>query len=133
MRNVCVYCGSSPGRREDYVAAARAFARELVARGMGLVYGGASVGVMGAVADAVLAEGGRVTGVIPLALQEKELAHPGLTELHVTGSMHERKTRWAGTTNPARCSTWPATTMASAPSWITPPKRNFCAPTTAAC
>jgi len=77
------------------VAAARAFARELVARGMGLVYGGASVGVMGAVADAVLAEGGRVTGVIPQALQEKELAHPGLTELHVTGSMHERKTRMA--------------------------------------
>ena len=95
MRNVCVYCGSSPGRRQDYVVAARAFARELVARGMGLVYGGASVGVMGAVADAVLAEGGRVTGVIPQALQEKELAHPGLTELHVTGSMHERKTRMA--------------------------------------
>ena len=95
MRNLCVYCGSSPGRRDDYVAAARAFARELVARDLGLVYGGASVGVMGAVADAVLAEGGRVTGVIPQALQEKELAHPGLTELHVTGSMHERKTRMA--------------------------------------
>ncbi len=95
MRNVCVYCGSSPGRREDYVEAARAFARELVTRGMGLVYGGASVGIMGAVADAVLAEGGRVTGVIPQALQEKELAHPGLTELHVTDSMHQRKTRMA--------------------------------------
>ena len=64
MRNLCVYCGSSPGRRDDYVAAARAFARELVARGLGLVYGGASVGVMGAVADAVLAEGGRVTAAV---------------------------------------------------------------------
>ena len=95
MRDVCVYCGSSPGRREDYVAAARGFAGELVARDLGLVYGGASIGVMGAVADAVLAQGGRVIGVIPQALQAKEIAHPALTELHVTESMHERKTKMA--------------------------------------
>ncbi|ASK33061.1 LOG family protein [Alloalcanivorax mobilis] len=95
MRDICVYCGSSPGRREEYVEAARAFAGELVARDLGLVYGGASVGVMGAVADAVLAQGGRVTGVIPQALQDKEIAHPALTDLHITGSMHERKTKMA--------------------------------------
>ncbi|HCE38481.1 LOG family protein [Alloalcanivorax profundimaris] len=95
MRSVCVYCGSSPGRRGVYAEAARGLARELVKRDLGLVYGGASVGIMGVVADAVLDAGGRVTGVIPEALQEKELAHPGLTELHVTPSMHERKTRMA--------------------------------------
>ena len=95
MRNVCVYCGSSPGRRAVYAGAARELAGELVKRDLGLVYGGASVGIMGVVADAVLDAGGRATGVIPEALRDKEIAHPGLTELHVTPSMHERKTRMA--------------------------------------
>ncbi len=95
MRSVCVYCGSSPGRRAVYAEAARALAGEMVKRDLGLVYGGASVGIMGVVADAVLDAGGRATGVIPEALRDKELAHPGLTELHVTASMHERKTRMA--------------------------------------
>jgi uncharacterized protein (TIGR00730 family) len=91
MKYVCVYCGSSPGGRASYVSAAREFGAELVRRDIGLVYGGASVGIMGAVADAVLQAGGRVIGVLPRALVEKELAHTGLTELRVTESMHERK------------------------------------------
>jgi len=95
LRNVCVYCGSSAGRDPAYVAAAGALGRALVSRGIGLVYGGASVGVMGAVADAVLGLGGRAVGVIPEALVRKEIAHGGLTELVVTSSMHERKTRMA--------------------------------------
>lgn len=95
LRNVCVYCGSSAGRDPAYAEAARALGRALVARGLGLVYGGASVGVMGAVADAVLDLGGRAVGVIPEALVRKEIAHGGLTELVVTSSMHERKTRMA--------------------------------------
>jgi uncharacterized protein (TIGR00730 family) len=90
---ICVFCGSNPGARPDYAEAARALAHELCARGLGLVYGGASVGVMAAVADAVLARGGRVIGVIPQALLARELAHPALTELHVVGTMHERKAR----------------------------------------
>jgi hypothetical protein len=95
MKSVCVYCGSSPGRRPEYGEAARRLGAELAARGLGLVYGGSSVGLMKVVADAVLARGGRVTGVIPEALVRKEIAHRGLTELHVTASMHERKTRMA--------------------------------------
>lgn len=95
LRNVCVYCGSSEGRDPAYSALARGLGRALVARGLGLVYGGASVGVMGAVADAVLGLGGRAVGVIPEALVRKEIAHGGLTELVVTSSMHERKTRMA--------------------------------------
>jgi len=95
MNNICVYCGSSPGRLDDYVDGARALARALVERDLGLVYGGASVGLMGQVADAVLQLGGRAIGVIPQALERKELAHKGLTELHITDSMHERKMRMA--------------------------------------
>ncbi len=91
LQSVCVYCGSSPGLRPEYVEGARAFGRALVARGIDLVYGGACVGVMGALADAVLEAGGRVTGVIPQPLVKKEVAHQGLTELKVTKSMHERK------------------------------------------
>ena len=91
MRRVCVFTGSSPGRRDEYHAAANDLGRELVARGIELVYGGASVGLMGAVADAVLAAGGRVTGVIPQALVAMEVAHVGLSELRVVASMHERK------------------------------------------
>jgi uncharacterized protein (TIGR00730 family) len=95
MKNICVYCGSSPGRLEAYSDAARALAKALVDRDLGLVYGGASVGLMGLVADSVLQLGGRVVGVIPEALAQKELAHKGLTELHVTASMHARKTLMA--------------------------------------
>lgn len=95
MNRVCVYCGSNPGASPAYVAAAHALGRELARRGLGLVYGGASVGVMGAVADAVLAEGGTVTGVIPHFFAVKEVAHPGLDELLVVDSMHERKARMA--------------------------------------
>jgi uncharacterized protein (TIGR00730 family) len=95
MKRVCVYCGSSPGRLPGYREAARELAHEMVARGLDLVYGGGSVGVMGAVADAVLERGGAVTGVIPRSLATKELAHDGLTELIVVGSMHERKAKMA--------------------------------------
>jgi uncharacterized protein (TIGR00730 family) len=95
MKNICVYCGSSPGRIEAYADGARALAKALVARDLGLVYGGASVGIMGLVADSVLQLGGRAVGVIPEALKRKEIEHKGLTELHVTTSMHERKTLMA--------------------------------------
>ena len=95
MKAVCVYCGSSPGRLEAYTNGARALARILVERDLALVYGGASIGLMGMVADEVLALGGRVVGVIPQALARKEVAHAGLTELHLTQSMHERKTLMA--------------------------------------
>ena len=95
MKNICVYCGSSPGRLPAYADGARALARALLARDIGLVYGGASIGLMGVVADTVLAGGGRVVGVIPQALARKEVAHTGLTELIVTASMHERKMHMA--------------------------------------
>jgi len=95
MKSICVYCGSSPGRQEAYANAARDLAKSLVDRNLRLVYGGASVGIMGLVADAVLHLGGEAVGVIPDALMRKELAHPNLTELHVTRSMHERKTMMA--------------------------------------
>jgi uncharacterized protein (TIGR00730 family) len=95
IKNLCVYCGSNAGNRPDYIEGARALAREMVRRDIGLVYGGASVGIMGAVADAVLAEGGRAIGIIPESLMRKEIGHHGLTELHVVRSMHERKTMMA--------------------------------------
>jgi uncharacterized protein (TIGR00730 family) len=91
MRRVLVFCGSSPGRLPAYVEAARALGAELTAQGLGLVYGGAQVGVMGAVADAVLAGGGEVIGVIPRMLVDKEVAHTGLSDLRVVETMHERK------------------------------------------
>ncbi|SHG28933.1 hypothetical protein SAMN04487965_3700 [Microbulbifer donghaiensis] len=91
MKNICVYCGANTGRRAEYTAAADALAAELVARDIGLVFGGGSIGIMGAVADAVLARGGRVTGIIPEALAVREVPHRGLTKMHVVGSMHERK------------------------------------------
>jgi uncharacterized protein (TIGR00730 family) len=91
MKSVCVYCGSSPGRQEAYSDAARDLARSLVDRNIRLVYGGASVGIMGLVADTVLQFGGQAVGVIPEALVRREVAHKRLTELHVTQSMHERK------------------------------------------
>ncbi|MCW2756916.1 MAG: lysine decarboxylase [Nocardioidaceae bacterium] len=91
MKRICVYLGSSPGARPDYTEAAQHLAQRLAARGLGLVYGGASVGTMGVIADAALAAGGEVIGVIPQSLQDKEVGHHGLTELHVVASMHERK------------------------------------------
>jgi len=95
MNRLCVYCGSSPGTGDHYVAAAKAFGNLLVQQEIGLVYGGAKQGIMGAIADTVLQGGGSVTGVIPHALHGKEVAHAGLTELHVVDSMHERKSLMA--------------------------------------
>jgi uncharacterized protein (TIGR00730 family) len=91
MKKICVYCGSSPGRHPRYLQAAAELGRRLASRRIGLVYGGASVGVMGAIADAVLAAGGEAVGVIPEALAVKEVAHAQLSEQHVVKSMHERK------------------------------------------
>lgn len=95
MRRICVFTGSSPGARVEYALAAQQFGRELVTRGYALVYGGGRVGLMGAVADAVLDAGGEVIGVIPKVLLEKEVAHGRLTELRVVASMHERKAMMA--------------------------------------
>ncbi|HEY8038920.1 MAG TPA: TIGR00730 family Rossman fold protein [Polyangiaceae bacterium] len=91
MHRVCIFTGSREGRRPAYAAAARATGEAIARRGWGLVYGGASVGTMGAVADAALAAGCEVHGVIPRSMVDRELAHPGLTRLDVVGSMHERK------------------------------------------
>jgi hypothetical protein len=91
MKRICVFCGSSNGARDTYLEAARAMGRALARQRVGLVYGGGCVGLMGVVADAVLAAGGEVIGVIPAALVAKEVAHRGLNELRVVGSMHERK------------------------------------------
>ena len=95
MKNICVYCGSNPGRLPEYRGAARLLGYEMASRGLGLVYGGASIGVMGAVADAVLERGGQAIGVIPYSLATKEVSHDGLDELIVVDSMHERKARMA--------------------------------------
>ena len=91
MNRVCVFCGSSRGMRSAYRAAAEALGRELARREIGLVYGGGNVGLMGVLADAVLAEGGEVIGVIPEALVARELGHAGVVDLRVVDSMHERK------------------------------------------
>jgi len=95
LGRVCVFCGSSTGARPEYPALARAVGGALAAAGIGLVYGGGRVGMMGEVADAALAGGGEVIGVIPKALATLELAHPGLTHLHVVESMHARKATMA--------------------------------------
>ncbi|HKY90275.1 MAG TPA: TIGR00730 family Rossman fold protein [Nevskiaceae bacterium] len=91
LRRICVFCGSSPGRHPDYLVAADALGRAIAARGLGLVYGGASVGLMGTIADAARGAGGEVIGVMPQALVDREVAHRGLSDLRVVGSMHERK------------------------------------------
>jgi uncharacterized protein (TIGR00730 family) len=91
--HICVFCGSSPGRRPSYAAAARELGALFARRGIGLVYGGGNVGLMGVVADAALASGGEVVGVIPRPLVDRELAHARLTQLIVVDSMHERKRR----------------------------------------
>jgi uncharacterized protein (TIGR00730 family) len=89
--SVCVYCGSRPGRQPAYAEAARTLGHLIGERGWRLVYGGGKVGLMGIVADAVLAAGGEVIGVIPDSLMRREVGHPGLTELHVVPTMHLRK------------------------------------------
>jgi hypothetical protein len=91
MRRLCVFCGSATGTRPAYAAATLAVAELLVRRRIGLVYGGGGIGLMGVLADAVLAAGGEVIGVIPRPLATKEIAHAGCTELRVVDSMHERK------------------------------------------
>lgn len=91
MKRICVYCGSSNGTRPSYIQAARALGTSLVRRGLGLVYGGSNVGLMGALADTVLAQGGEVIGVIPESVVIREVAHTRLADLRVVGSMHERK------------------------------------------
>ena len=91
MTRLCVFCGSTPGVNPVFREAARALATELLARRVGLVYGGGATGLMGALADAMLAGGGEVVGVIPRGLMTAELAHAGLSRLHVVDSMHERK------------------------------------------
>lgn len=91
MKSVCVYCGSSFGTDPVYLDATRELARTFAERGIRVVYGGASVGLMGALADATLEAGGDVVGVIPQQLVDREIAHQGLTELHVVQTMHQRK------------------------------------------
>jgi uncharacterized protein (TIGR00730 family) len=95
MQRLCVFCGSATGQRPAYAAAARGLGDVLARRGIHLVYGGGSIGLMGVLADAVLAAGGAVTGVIPRGLYSAEIAHAGLTDLRVVPSMHERKATMA--------------------------------------
>jgi len=95
VRRICVYCGSNAGRDTRYANAARDLADALVRHDLDLVYGGSDRGIMGIIADAVLAGGGEVHGVIPKMLCDKEIAHPKLTELHIVSSMHDRKSMMA--------------------------------------
>ena len=91
VSSICVFCGSSPGRDARYEEIARSVGRRLAELGTTVVFGGGSCGLMGAVADGALAAGGRVVGVIPHALEQREVAHERATELHIVASMHERK------------------------------------------
>lgn len=91
MKRICVFCGSSKGLRAEYASAAKAMGQAMVKRNIGLVYGGGNVGLMGVIADAMLAEGGEVIGVIPQGLVAREVAHQHLTEQRIVGTMHERK------------------------------------------
>ena len=95
MKHICVFCGSSPGNNGLYMDSARQMGAVIAVHGLGLVYGGGRVGLMGAVAEGVLHAGGRVVGVIPRSLFDKEVAYQGLSELHVVASMHERKAMMA--------------------------------------
>jgi uncharacterized protein (TIGR00730 family) len=95
MKRICIFCGSSTGTRSEYAETARAMGQALLRRGIGLVYGGGCVGLMGIVADAVMGGGGEVVGVIPEALVTRELAHGDITQLIVVHSMHERKAKMA--------------------------------------
>ena len=94
MKRVAVYCGSATPADPIYIDAARAIGRTLAERGIGRVYGAGRLGLMGAIADSTLAAGGEVIGVIPQALVDAEVAHRGLSELHVVGGMHERKAKF---------------------------------------
>lgn len=91
MNRICVFCGSSAGRSDLYVRTARELARSLVRHNLGLVYGGARVGCMGVIADTVLESGGSAVGVIPRSMVDREIAHSGLSELHIVDTMHQRK------------------------------------------
>ena len=91
MKRICVFCGSNRGVRSEYIEAAQDLGKVLVKRNLSLVYGGGNVGLMGVIADAVLAEGGEVIGVIPQSLVDREVAHQSLTKMHIVNSMHERK------------------------------------------
>lgn len=95
LERICVFCGASMGGRDDYRRDARTLGAELARRGITLIYGGGRAGLMGAVADAALEQGGRVIGVITKLLEGRELAHTGITKLHVTDTMHERKAMMA--------------------------------------
>lgn len=95
MKRLCVYCGSSPGNSPAFARAARELGESIAARGIELVYGGSCVGLMNEVANAALAKGGKVIGVLPRFMSVKELAHPALTELHLVDTMHQRKQRMA--------------------------------------
>lgn len=95
MKSLCIFCGSSPGQGEHYLTAARQLGQLLAQRGITLVYGGGSIGLMGAAANACMAAGGQVIGIIPRHLQRKEVGNPDLTTLHVVDSMHERKAMMA--------------------------------------
>ena len=93
VRDICVFCGASAGSDPAYAEAARALGQAMASRELGLVYGAGNIGLMGVLADAVLAEGGRAVGVIPQKLVDRELAHQGLAKLHVVATMHERKAK----------------------------------------
>ncbi|HEY8559720.1 MAG TPA: TIGR00730 family Rossman fold protein [Pyrinomonadaceae bacterium] len=95
MKNITVFCGSNSGFRTDYAEAALSLARLFVAQNIRLVYGGGNVGLMGVIADEVMRRGGEVVGIIPESLDQKEVAHRGITELRVVASMHERKAQMA--------------------------------------
>jgi uncharacterized protein (TIGR00730 family) len=95
MKAICVYCGSSPGNKSSYAEKAKQLGEALASRGLSLVYGGSKIGLMGQLADSVLAQGGRAIGILPEALSTKEVAHPGLSELHIVRGMHERKAKMA--------------------------------------
>jgi uncharacterized protein (TIGR00730 family) len=95
IRSICVFCGASTGRDPGYAAAAARTGETLARRGIRVIYGGGRLGLMGTVADAALAAGGEVIGVIPRGLVDRELAHPGLTELRIVGTLHERKAAMA--------------------------------------
>jgi uncharacterized protein (TIGR00730 family) len=95
MKRLCVFCGSKTGDRRIYADAARQLGELLVQRDIGLVFGGGNIGLMGVLADTMLARGGQVVGVIPRALVDRELAHPGVKEMHIVESMHQRKATMA--------------------------------------
>ncbi len=95
MKRVCVYCGSSDGKKDAYKAAARELGRAMLEKGLGLVYGGAQIGIMGEIANTVMDGGGEVIGIMPKSLADREIYHTGLTRLEIVDSMHERKAMMA--------------------------------------